>query len=69
MSALQREDDAEKCVLVKCSHKTADFYPSKLHKKCTVVLVGVVIKGSLGGTSFDGCIKFIQVVVFSKVTI
>ena len=31
--------------------------------------VGVVLKDSLGGTTFDGCIKSIQVVIFSKKTI
>ena len=34
-----------------------------------MVLVGVVLKGSPGGTTFDGCIKSIEVVVFSKATI
>ena len=34
-----------------------------------LVLVGVVLEDSLGGTTSDGCIKSIQVVVFSKVTI
>ena len=34
--------------------------------QCTVVLVGVVLKGSL---LFDGCIMSIPVVVFSKATI
>ena len=37
--------------------------------QCTVVLICVVLKDSLGGTTFDGCIKSIQVVVFSKATI
>ena len=37
------------------------------HLQCTVV--GVVLKDSLGGTTFDGCIKSIQVVDFSKATI
>ena len=31
--------------------------------------VGVVLKDLLGGTTFDQCIKSIQVVIFSKVTI
>ena len=35
-----------------------------------MVLVGVVLKDSLGGTVlFDGCIKSNEVVVFSKATI
>ena len=34
-----------------------------------VVLVGVVLKDLLDGTTFKRCIKFIEVVVFSKATI
>ena len=36
-----------------------------------MVLVGVVLKGSLGAVAllFDGCIKSIEVVVFSKAKI
>ena len=37
--------------------------------QCTVVLVGVVFKVHLVAVLFDGCIKSIQVVVFSKATI
>ena len=33
-----------------------------------MVLVGVILKDSLGGTTFDRCIKSVQVVVFRKVT-
>ena len=43
-----------------------DVIPIYCHLQCTVVLVGVVLLVSL---LFDGCIKSIQVVVFSKVTI
>ena len=31
-----------------------------------MVLVGVVLKGSPGGITFDGCIKSIQFVVFGQ---
>ena len=34
-----------------------------------MILVGVVLKDSLCGTTFDGCIKSIQIAVFSKATI
>ena len=52
---------------VKCLHVDDIFL--YCHLLCTVVLVGVVLKVSLGGTTFDGCIVSIQVVIFSKVTI
>ena len=37
--------------------------------QCAVVLVGVVLKDFLVALRFDGCIKSIEVVVFSKATL
>ena len=34
-----------------------------------MVFVGVILKDLLGDTTSDGCIKSIQVVIFSKATI